>query len=108
VFHAASGLPTLLSNTGALPWIIALAAGALAIGAATASVCMKVVISTAERENTQVTAAMKEQVAAVAAEMVIAPSEQELAELERYREEARIAARGIQPASTGKTAPARA
>ncbi len=104
VFHAASGLPTLLTNTGALPWIAALAVGALVVGAATASVCMKVVISTAERENTQVTAAMKDRVADVAADMVIVPAEQELAELERYREEARIAARGIQPASTAKTA----
>ncbi len=106
VFHAASGSPTLLSNSGALPWIVALAVGALAVGAATASVCMKVVISTAERENTQVTAAMRERVAGVAADMVITPAEQELAELERYREEARIAARGIQPASTGRSAAA--
>jgi GTP-binding protein EngB required for normal cell division len=106
VFHAASGLPSLLSDSSALPWIVALAVGALAVGAATASVCMKVVVSTADRENTQVTGAMRERVAGVAADMVIKPAEQELAELERYREEARIAARGIQPAATGRSAAA--
>jgi hypothetical protein len=95
VFHAASGLPTLLSNTGALPWVVALAVGALIVGAATASICMKVVISAAQRENALVTAAMKEHVAAVATQMAIVPAEQELSELERYREEAKIAARGI-------------
>jgi GTP-binding protein EngB required for normal cell division len=107
VYHAASGLPTLLSDTGALPWIIALAVGALAVGAATASVCMKVVVSTAEREKADVIAAMKERVASVAASMVIAPAERELAELERYREEARIAARGLQPASGAGSKPGR-
>jgi 50S ribosome-binding GTPase len=99
VFHAASGLPTLLSNSRGLPWVIALAVGALLMGAATASICMKVVISAAERENTVVTGAMKERVAVVAMQMVIVPAEQELSELARYREEAKIAARGIGPAS---------
>jgi GTP-binding protein EngB required for normal cell division len=99
VFHAASGLPTLLSNTSALPWIVALSVGALVVGAASAAICMKVVLSAADRENAQVTAAMKEHVAAVAIQMVVVPAEQELSELERYREEARIAARGIGPAA---------
>jgi GTP-binding protein EngB required for normal cell division len=102
VFHAASGLPAVLTDTGALPWIVALAVAALALGAATASICMRLVVSTAEHENTQVTAAMKERVAVVAAEMVVVPAEQELAELERYREEARIAERGLQPSSSGR------
>ena len=96
VFHAASGMPTLLSDTGALPWILALAFAAMAVGAATSSICMKIVVTTAQRESTLVTAAMKERVAAVGTEMVIVPAEQELSELNRYREEARIAARGIQ------------
>ena len=99
VFHAASGLPTLLSNTHALPWVVALAVGALVVGAATASISMKVVVSAAERENTLVTAAMEERVAAVATQMVIVPAEQELSELERYREEAKIAARGVESAA---------
>jgi GTP-binding protein EngB required for normal cell division len=96
-FQVASGLPTLLTNTAALPWIVALAVVALVVGAATASICMKLVLSAADRENAQVSTAMKEHVAAVAVEMVIVPAEQELSELERYREEARIATRGIEP-----------
>jgi hypothetical protein len=97
VFHAATGVPALLSKTGALPWVVTLAGAALAVGAVTASVCTRLVTSAAEGENSQVTAAMKERVAAVAAEMVIDPTEQELAELERFKEETRIAARGIEP-----------
>jgi GTP-binding protein EngB required for normal cell division len=96
-FHVASGLPTILSSTSALPWVIALAVATLVVGAATSSICMKVVLSTAERENILVTAAMKEKVAAVATQMVITPAEQELSELGRYREEAKIATRGIEP-----------
>ena len=96
-FHVASGLPTLLTNTHALPWIVAMAVGALVVGAATASICMKLVLSAADRENAHVSTAMKEHVAAVAVEMVIVPAEKELSELERYREEARIATRGIAP-----------
>jgi hypothetical protein len=42
---------------------------------------------------------MQQRIAAVAAEMVIGPAEHELAELERFREETRIAARGIEPAA---------
>jgi hypothetical protein len=42
---------------------------------------------------------MQERIVGVAAEMVIGPAEQELAELERFRAETRIAARGIEPAA---------
>ena len=101
VFHAASGVPRLLSDTGALPWIGAGAVVALGLGAATASVCLRLVASTAERENTQVTADMRERIAGVADAMVIVPAELELSEFNRYREEARIASRdaGTDPAS---------
>ena len=82
VFHADAGVPRLLSDTGALPWIGAGAVAALGLGAATASVCMRLVASTAERENTQVTADMRDRIAGVADEMVIMPAEQELSEFE--------------------------
>jgi GTP-binding protein EngB required for normal cell division len=95
VFHAASGLPAVLTDTGALPWIAVLAVVALVLGATTASICMRLVVGTAEHDNSQVTAAMKDRVAGVANEMVIVPAEQELAELQRYREENRIAERGL-------------
>ena len=101
VFHAASGVPRLLSDTGALPWIGVGAVAALGLGAATASVCMRLAASTAERENTQVTADMRERIAGVADEMVIVPAEQELSEFGRYREEARIASRDVGTAPAG-------
>ena len=101
VFHAAAGVPGLLSDTGALPWIGAGAVAALALGAATASVCMRLVASTAEHENTQVTADMRERIAGVADEMVIVPAEQELSEFGRYREEVGIACG--QPTSAAST-----
>jgi GTP-binding protein EngB required for normal cell division len=99
VFHAATDVPTLLSQTSALPWIVALAIGTLVLGAVTSSVCMRLVVSSAEREKAQVAQAMQERIVGVAAEMVIGPAEQELSELERFREETRIAARGIEPAA---------
>jgi hypothetical protein len=101
VFHADAGVPRLLSDTGALPWIGAVAVAALGLGAATASVCMRLVASTAEHENTQVTADMRDRIAGVADEMVIVPAEQELSEFSRYLEEARIASgdAGTAPAS---------
>jgi hypothetical protein len=106
VFHAATGVPALLSRTSALPWVVALAGVALVLGAVTASVCMRLVVSTAEREKTQITAAIADRIAAVAAEMVIQPAEQELSDLERFREEMRIAARGIEPISGPYAQPA--
>jgi len=104
VFHAATGAPALLSRTSALPWVIAVAGVALALGAVTATVCMQLVLSTAERENTEVTAAMRKRIAAVAAEMVIQPADEELSELERFREETRIAARGMEAVSDANPA----
>ena len=101
VFHAAAGVPRLLSDTGAMPWLGAGTVAALALGAATSSVCMRLVAATAERETKQVTADMRVRIAGVADEMVIVPAEQELSELGRYREEAVIAfqAAGTTPAS---------
>jgi energy-coupling factor transporter ATP-binding protein EcfA2 len=101
VFHVAAGVPRLLSDTGALPWISVGALAALGLGAATASACMRLVASTTERENTEVTADMRERIAGVADTMVVMPAELELAEFGRYREEARIASRdvGTDPAS---------
>jgi hypothetical protein len=65
----------------------------------TSSICMRLVVSSAEREKAHVTLAMQERIVGVAADMVIGPAEQELSELERFREETRIAARGIEQAA---------
>lgn len=99
VFDAPASVPALLSRTSALPWIAALAIVTLLLGAVTSSACARLVVSGAEREKAQVTSAMREQIAGVAAEMVIGQAQQELSDLERFREETRIAARGIEPAA---------
>ena len=96
--HAQASIPGLMSDLAAVPWLVAAAIVALALGAATTWLCMKVVVTTAERENTQVTAELRKRIAAVAQAMVVAEAQQELAEFLRYREEARIAASGMPPA----------
>ncbi len=95
VFHAAAGMPALLSKPGVMSWVAAGAVVVLALGATTSWVCLRLVRTAAEQENVRVVADMRDRIAAVADEMVIMPAEQELAELARYREEARIAARGV-------------
>jgi hypothetical protein len=101
VFHAAAGMPALLSEAGALPWIAAGLVVALALGAGTAAVSLRKVRRSAAAEDGQVTAEMRERIAVTAHEMVIIPAEQELCELARYREEVRIAAHGPEAAPAG-------
>jgi 50S ribosome-binding GTPase len=96
ILSAQTSMPGLMSDPGAVPWLIGVAIVALALGALTTSLCMRVIRAAAERENVEVTADMQAHIAAVAQEMVIAEAEQELSEFLRYREEARIAAGGME------------
>ncbi|HVB44994.1 MAG TPA: YfjP family GTPase [Streptosporangiaceae bacterium] len=105
-FHAASGLPWLLSSPGALPWAGLTLAAALGFGAATSAECMALVRKMAERENTRVDSDIRSRIAAVADEMVIMPTEQELSEFDRYREELKIACHGAESAPASAAAPA--
>jgi hypothetical protein len=86
-----TGTAGLFSNLGLLPWIAAMTLVALGLGAATASISMSTVRKEAERENADVAADMRARIAEVAGELVLTPAEQELSELERYREELKIA-----------------
>jgi GTP-binding protein EngB required for normal cell division len=101
VFHAAAGLPALLSKVSVMPWIGAGTAAALGLGAATSWACMRQVRTSAERESARLTADIGERIEAVAFESVVMPTEQELSELVRYREESEIAARGAGQAPVG-------
>jgi hypothetical protein len=94
-FHAADGMPALLSKIGVLPWVGAGTAFALALGAWTSWATMRLVRTSAEDESARVTAHVKNRIAAVAEEMVVMPAEQELSEMARYREETAIAAHGV-------------
>ena len=91
VFHVGSNVPRLFSNLSLLAWIAALIVAMLLLGALTASACLNIVRATAADER-QIASVMRERMAVVAREMVIVPAEQELSELERFREELRVAA----------------
>lgn len=101
VFDSAANVPGLFTDAGSLPWIAACAGAALALGAGTSAACMAAVRKTAERENARVAIDVRDRIAGVAGEMVIMPVEQELSELERYRAEIKIAARGVDSAGQG-------
>jgi GTP-binding protein EngB required for normal cell division len=91
VFGVASGVPRLFSDDALLPVIVILIAVMLVLGWLTASACVNAVRTAAIRENEQVAEAMQERMASVAQELVVAPAQQELSELERFRAELRVA-----------------
>jgi GTP-binding protein EngB required for normal cell division len=91
-FGVGGNVPHLFSSLALLPWLAAMIAALLLIGALTASACMNTVRATAELESKQAADLMRQRMEAVAREMVIVPGEQELSELTRFREMYRIAA----------------
>jgi GTP-binding protein EngB required for normal cell division len=90
VLHAAT-VPHLFRAVGLLPVLVLLIAAALVLGWLTANSCLKAVRTAAVLENEQVTADMQARMASVAQELVVAPAQQELAELDRFRAELRAA-----------------
>jgi GTP-binding protein EngB required for normal cell division len=91
-FHVGGNVPRLFADTSLLPWIAAMIAALLLLGALTASACLNMVRAAAELESRQVADTMRARIAIVAREMVVQPAEQELAELGRFTDELRIAA----------------
>jgi GTP-binding protein EngB required for normal cell division len=92
VFHAVSSPPRLFGDASLLPWIVVMIAAFLFLGWLTASGCMNIVRAAAEREREQVQATMRAGIAVVARDMVVIPTEQELAEFSRFRSELQVAA----------------
>jgi uncharacterized membrane protein len=90
VFHAGSNVPALFSEVSLLAWVAAMLVALLVLGWLTASACMNQVRAAADRETAQFTEAMRGKIAAVARDLVIVPAEQELAELDRFRDELRV------------------
>jgi GTP-binding protein EngB required for normal cell division len=91
VFGAGSGIPRLFSNVALLPLIAILIVAMLVLGWLTASACVNAVRTAAMRENEQVAEDMQDRMAGVAQELVVAPAQQELSELDRFRAELRVA-----------------
>ena len=92
VFHVASSPPRLFGDASLLPWIVVMIAAFLILGWLIASGCMNIVRAAAEREREQVQQTMRTGIAAVARDMVVIPTEQELAEFGRFRSEYQVAA----------------
>ncbi len=91
VFKAGSGLPSLFRDVGLLPLIALLIAALLVLGWLTASSCVNAVRNAAIREKEEVAESMQARMASVAQELVVAPAQQELSELDRFRAELRVA-----------------
>jgi len=104
VFHAAASPPHLFSSVDLLPWLLLGFLVMLGLGAATATVCMSSARKTTEHERELVAAEMQSQIGAVAAELVVVPAEQELSELDRFRQESRVALGGSASAAASEQA----
>jgi GTP-binding protein EngB required for normal cell division/uncharacterized integral membrane protein len=92
VFRAAGTVPQLFGDASLLPWIVIMLAAFLILGWLTAAGCMNLVRSAAARERETRLDAMRGKIAAVAREMVLVPTDQELAEFQRFRGELMVAA----------------
>ncbi|HET9895583.1 MAG TPA: GTPase [Streptosporangiaceae bacterium] len=92
-FHAAHGLPALLTDPIWILWALLAVAVALAAGAFTASACMSSVRTRAAAETAELAADIKKRIDSVAREMAVAPAAQELREFDRYCEDYAIASK---------------
>jgi hypothetical protein len=92
VFRAAGSVPQLFGDASLLPWVLILCAAFLILGWLTATGCMNLVRAAAGRERELLLETMRARIETVAAEMVLAPADQELTEYQRFRGELRVAA----------------
>ena len=92
VFRAAGSVPQLFGDASLLPWVLILCAAFLILGWLTATGCMNLVRAAAGRERELLLETMRARIGTVAAEMVLAPADQELTEYQRFRGELRVAA----------------
>jgi GTP-binding protein EngB required for normal cell division len=92
VFRAAGTVPQLFGDASLLPWILIMLAAFLILGWLTAAGCMNLVRSAALSEREALLDAMRAKVGSVAREMVLVPTERELAEFQRFRGELTVAA----------------
>jgi GTP-binding protein EngB required for normal cell division len=91
VLDAGSNVPRLFGNVALIPLIAILIVAMLVLGWLTASACVNAVRTAAIHENEQVAEDMQHRMAGVAQELVVAPAQLELSELDRFRAELRVA-----------------
>jgi GTP-binding protein EngB required for normal cell division len=87
-----SGMPKLFTDSWLLPWAAAMVLVGLLGGWLTARVCIRAVSEAAERETQLLLDDIDRRMAGVARDLVVAPAELELSELDRFRAELRMAA----------------
>lgn len=92
--HVSASPSPVISDTAALPWFGVAVVVALGLGAASAALSMALVSKQAERERSLVQARVRDRIAAIAEGHAFLSAGQELSELDRFREETRIAVRG--------------
>jgi GTP-binding protein EngB required for normal cell division len=92
VAHVGSGIPRLFSDAWLLPWAALMVIGGMVGGSLTARACTRAVSKAAERATEEVADDIRRRLEGVASELVLAPAEAELDELQRFRAELRAAA----------------
>jgi GTP-binding protein EngB required for normal cell division len=92
VAHVGSGIPRLFSDAWLLPLAAVMVIGGLVGGWLTARSCTRAVRRAAERATEDVADDIRRRLEGVASELVLAPAESELDELQRFRAELRAAA----------------
>jgi len=92
VAHVGTGIPTLFSDPWLLPWAAVMVVLGLVGGWLTARICTRTVSEEAGRETEDLVEDIRRRLTAVAGDLVVAPAESELDELERFRAELRTAA----------------
>ena len=103
-----SGVPKLFTSSWYLVWAAGLLVIGLAGGWLTARICTRAVRVAAGREKDLLRQDMGNGMAGVARELVLAPAEAELAELERFRTELRIASGEAPPETELRIGPGEA
>jgi GTP-binding protein EngB required for normal cell division len=89
------GTPKIFTDTWLLPWAAAMIVVGLTGGWLTARVCTRAVVDGSERETQALLDDIDYRMTMVARHLVVAPAEHELAELEMFRADLRIAAGGL-------------
>ncbi len=94
VGHAAAHVPRLFAATSLIPWLVIVIAALLLLGWLSAVASLNLISLAAARERAGFEAEMRSRISAIARDLVIVPAEQELSELQRFRDELRVAAGG--------------
>ena len=92
--HGSHKSSSLISDTSLLPWLAVMVVALLLLGWLIESWCQNMVVLAADREREQANQAIMSRVAAVTSDLVLTPTDRELADYERFRAEL-AAARAI-------------